>query len=115
MKITHTIHELEDQRNLLESYSQQRAAVTPRILCIGFLVLVTACSVEIKPDKVPGGVTGNNRPSPNYLVPTGPFYQDSIYPSPFPVGGYGPGYGPASTSTSNRPTGDGFTIKITSR
>jgi hypothetical protein len=112
MKLPHTIHELEGQRNFLERYSQQSAAaITPRILCISVLALVTACSIEIKPDKAPGGVTGNNRPSPNYLSPTGPFYQDSIYPSPFPVGGYGP----VSTSGSSRPTGDGFTIKLTSR
>jgi hypothetical protein len=112
MKIPHTIHEPKGQRNLLECYSQQSAAaISLRILCISVLALVTACSIEIKPDKVPGGVTGNNRPSTNYLSPTGPFYQDSIDPSPFPVGGYGP----VSTSASNRPTGDAFTIKITSR
>jgi hypothetical protein len=106
--------------------------------------MLTGCNatLELKPDKAPGGTTGNNRPIPSYPSPIGPVYPGQVYPGqvypgqvypgqvypgqvypgqvypgPFTStdGGYGPGTQPISNSSSNRPTGGGFTIKLTSR
>lgn len=127
MKIPNTICRLEGQRNLLQRHQKQHAAITPRILCISVLALLTGCNatLELKPDKAPGGTTGNNRSIPPYPSQIGPVYPGQIYPGPvYPVypgpfastdGGYGLGAQPVSDSRSNRPTGGGFTIKLTSR
>src|SRR5258708_5126183 len=120
MKIPNTICRLESQRNLLERQQKRHAAITPHILCISILALLIGCNatLELKPDKAPGGTTGNNRPIPRYPGPIGPVYPDQVYPGPFTStdgGGYGPGTQPVSNSSSNRPTGGGFTIKLTSR
>jgi uncharacterized membrane protein len=134
MKIPNTICRLESQGNLLERHPKQHAAITPHILCISVLALLTGCNatLELKPDKAPGGTTGNNRPIPPYPSPIGPVYPGQaypgqaypsqvypgqVYPGPFTStdGGYGPGTQPVSNSSSNRPTGGGFTIKLTSR
>jgi hypothetical protein len=119
MKTTNAIY----RRNLLERHPKRHAAITPHILfCITILALLTGCTIEFKPDKAPGGTTGNNRSVPTYPTyptysnPTGPVYPGQVNPGPFtPMdGGYGLGTQPVSTSSGNRPTGDGFTIKITS-
>ena len=122
MKILNAIHQLKSQRSLLERPPERHPGSAAHILCITVLTLLTSCTIELKPDKVPGGITGNNRQSPTY--PTYP-----TYPSPTPVdpnqvysgpitsmdGGYGLGTQPASASGNSRPTGDGFIIKISSR
>jgi hypothetical protein len=111
------------RRNLLERHPKRHAAIRPHILFgITILALLTGCTIELKPDKAPGGTTGNNRSVPTYPTyptypnPTGPVYPGQVNPGPFtPMdGGYGLGTQPVSTSSGNRPTGDGFTIKITS-
>ncbi len=138
MKIPNTICRLESQGNLLERHPKQHAAITPHILCISVLALLTGCNatLELKPDKAPEA-TGNNRPIPPYPSPIGPVYPGQaypgqaypgqvypgqvypgqVYPGPFTStdGGYGPGIQRVSNSSSNRPTGGGFTIKLTSR
>ena len=82
MKIPNTICGLESQRNLLERHPKRHAAITPHILCISVLALLTGCNatLELKPDKAPGGTTGNNRPIPPYPSPIGPVYPGQVYP-----------------------------------
>ena len=76
MKIPNTICQLEGQRNLLGRHQKHHGAITPHILCISVLALLTGCNatLELKPDKAPGGTTGNNRPIPAYPSQIGPVY-----------------------------------------
>ncbi len=120
MKIPNTICQLESQADLLEHHPKRQAAITSHILCISVLALLAGCTIELKPDKAPGGITGNNRPNPPYPSPMVPVYPNQVYPGPFTspdggYGGYGPGTQPVSHQSSSRSTGEGFTIKITSR
>ena len=122
MKILSAKYQLKSQRSFPERPLERHPGSAAHILCITVLTLLTSCTIELKPDKVPGGMTGNNRQSPTY--PTYP-----TYPSPTPVdpnkvnsgpttsmvGGYGLGTQPASASGNSRPTGDSFVIKISSR
>ena len=121
MRILNAIYRLEKQRNRLGRGSEWRAAVTPSILGATFLALLTACTIEFKPDKAPGGVTGASRPMPANPGPPPPIYPDAVYPYPVPStdGGYGLGNSAVGNPTVgnptvNRPTSDGFSIKITS-
>lgn len=115
MKILNTMCRVGNQGNFLEHYPKRQATITPCILCISLLALLTGCSVEIKPDKPLGGTTGNHGPLPPYSSPIGPVY-DPVYSGPFTStdGGYGPGTQPVSNSSSNRQKGGGITIKLTS-
>ena len=130
MKIPNTKCRLESQTNLLERHKKQHAAITPHILSISVLALLTGCNatLELKPDKAPGGTTGNSRQNPPYPsqigpvypVYPGPGYPGAVYPAypgPFTSadGGYGMGAQPVSSSRSDRPTGGGITIKLSSR
>ena len=76
MKIPNTICRLEGQRNLLQRHQKPHTAITPSILCISVLALLTGCNatLELKPDKAPGGTTGNNRSIPPYPSQIGPVY-----------------------------------------
>jgi len=115
MKILNTMCRLGNQRNLLEHYPKRQVAITPHILCISLLALLTGCTLEIKPDKTPGGTTGNNR------IP--PPYPGQVYPPPYQGpftstdGGYTGSVNPVGNPSSNRDStrGSGFSIKITSR
>jgi hypothetical protein len=111
MKILNTTCRLESQRDVLERYPKPQAAITPHILCISLLALLSGCTLEIKPDKAPGGTTGPSQFNP------GQFHPDPFNPGPFTSadGGYGPGAQPVSNPGGNRSTGGGFTIKLTSR
>ena len=84
MKIPNTICQLEGQRNLLERHQKHHGAITPHILCISVLALLTGCNatLELKPDKAPGGTTGSNRPIPSYPSQIGPLYPGQVYPGP---------------------------------
>jgi hypothetical protein len=124
MKMLNTTCRLESQRSLCEHYTKRLAAVTPQILCLGLLALLTGCNatLELKPDKAPGGTTGN-RSGPVYLdqgpvYP--PFYPDPVYQGPITQtdGGYPfvPVSNPASNPSGRRDSAGGpsFSIKITS-
>jgi hypothetical protein len=132
MNIRNKICQLGGQRDLLEHHPKRQTAISFHILCISVLALLAGCTIELKPDKAPGGITGSGRQNPPYPSPIVPVYQNPSYPSPIvPVyqdqvypgsftspggyGVYGPGPQPISNQGSNRSTGDGFTIKITSR
>jgi hypothetical protein len=128
MKILNTTCLLESQRDVLERYPKPQAAITPHILCISLLALLTGCGVTIgfKPDKAPGGITGPGQFNPGQFDPgqfnpgpfnPGQFNPGQFNPGPFTStdGGYGPGAQPVSNPGSNRSTGGGFTIKLTSR
>jgi hypothetical protein len=119
MKILKPPYQLNTQKSLLECPLQRPLPSTALILCITALALLTGCTIELKPDKVPGGITGNDRPAPIYPThasPT-PVYPGPMYPGPLTSmnGDYGLGTQPINNQSSNRSTGDGFTIKITSR
>jgi hypothetical protein len=119
MNIRNTRCQLGGQRDLLEHPPKRQAAIIFHILCISLLALLAGCTIELKPDKAPGGITGSGRQNPPYPSPIVPVDQDQVYPGSFTSpGGYGssgPGSPPISNQNSNRSTGDGFTIKITSR
>jgi hypothetical protein len=118
MNIRNTICQLGGQRDLLEHPPKRQTAISFHILGIIVLALLAGCTIELKPDKAPGGITGSGRQNPPYPSPIVPVYQDQVYPgsftSPGGYGGYGPSTQPISNQSSNRSTGDGFTIKITS-
>lgn len=115
MRILNAMCQLKNQRSLLGRLPQRSLARAAHILGIIVLALLTGCSIELKPDKMPGGVTGNNRQSPTYpTYPSPPpAYPNQVYPGPLASmdGGYGLGT-QASASGNSRPTGDGFIIKI---
>jgi hypothetical protein len=90
MKILNTTCRLESQRDALERYPKPQAAITPHILCISLLALLTGCTLDlaIKPDKAPPAITGNNRPVPTGPVyPTYPIATGPVYPDPT-IGGF---------------------------
>ena len=89
MKILITTCQLESQRDVLERYPKPQAAITPHILCISLLALLTGCSMDIaiKPDKVPRGGAGTFPPTP-------PAYANQVYSDPT-IGGF-PGTQPVS-------------------
>ena len=115
MRILNAMCQLKNQRSLLGRLPQRSLARAAHILGIIVLALLTGCTIELKPDKMPGGVTGNNRQSPTYpTYPSpSPAYPNQVYPGPLASmdGGYGLGT-QASASGNSRPTGDGFIIKI---
>ena len=118
MRILNAMCQLKNQRSLLGRLPQRSLARAAHILGIIVLALLTGCTIELKPDKMPGGVTGNNRQSPTYPTyptypSTSPAYPNQVYPGPLASmdGGYGLGT-QASASGNSRPTGDGFIIKI---
>ena len=64
MRILNAMCQLKNQRSLLGRLPQRSLARAAHILGIIVLALLTGCTIELKPDKMPGGVTGNNRQSP---------------------------------------------------
>jgi hypothetical protein len=119
MNIRNTICQLGGQGDLLEHHPKRQRAIIFHILRISVLALLAGCTIELKPDKAPGGITGSGRQNPPYPSPIVPVYQYQVYPgsftSPGGYGGYGPGTQPISNQSSSGSTSDGFTIKITSR
>jgi hypothetical protein len=100
MKILNTTCRLESQRDVLERSSKPQAAITPHILCISLLALLTGCSMDIaiKPDKVPRGGSGT-------APPTHPGYTNQVYPNqvyPDQDGGFGFGAQPVSNPNMGR-------------
>jgi hypothetical protein len=119
MRILNAIYQLKSQRSLLARAPGRHPVNGAHILSVTVLALLTSCTIELKPDKVPGGITGNNRQSPTYPTYPRPTPADpvQVYPGSLTSmdGGYGLGTQPASASANSRPTGDGFIIKITAR
>ena len=112
MKILNTTCRRENQRDVLARYLKPQAAITPHILCISLLALLTGCTMDIaiKPDKVSrggSGTAGPNRPPvgtyPGGVYPGG-VYPGHPHPSPIyqdpSIGGFA---GAQPVSLSNPP------------
>jgi hypothetical protein len=103
MRILNAIYQLKSQRSLLARAPGRHPVNGAHILSVTVLALLTSCTIELKPDKVPGGITGNNvglRPI-TYPRPT-PADPVQVYPGSLTSmdGGYGLGPAPQLTAVN---------------
>jgi hypothetical protein len=128
MKILKTIWRLRDQANLVKHNPIRQATITPHILYLSLLILLTGCgaTIEVPPEQLPGRTTGSHRGGgyPGGSYPDGS-YPDGSYPGPvsYPDAGYpyDTGYPAPDRYQSNYPSnrhesarGSSFSLKITS-
>ena len=99
MKMLKTIWRLRDQGKLLEHNPTRQAALSPHILYLSLVILLTGCgaTIEVRPEQVPGRTT-RNHPGPGHPVPVypvtvypGPVYPGSVYPGSVYPGSVYPG------------------------
>jgi hypothetical protein len=119
MKMLKTMWWLKNQGHLVEHNPTRQAAITPHILYLGLLILLTGCNatLEVRPEQVPGKTSG---PYPGGPYPGGPYsggpYSGGPYlGGPYPSAVSYPGTYQNNHSSSRDPArGQSFSLKITS-
>jgi hypothetical protein len=99
MKTLKTMWRLREQGNLIKHNPTRQAAITPHILCLSLLILLTGCgaTIEVRPEQAPGRTAGGHR---------GGSYRGGSYPGgSYPDGSYP---GPVSYPYTSYPDDTGY-------